>query len=170
MSPACLRPGHKGGLLSAFPLTRIKAGGRVPSDAAGMNEQPIIDVARQKILSLPAETQFTPNGIVSRTLFRTPAVRVVLFGFAAGQELSEHTSVHHALVQILSGECDFPTNGQSHRLKAGDVLYLPPGLRHAVHATRDFSMLLTLIKADAPAPSLDGLGLTRINVAETAPA
>ena len=133
-----------------------------------MNEQPIIDLKAEKILSLPAETQFTPNGIVSRTVLRTPAVRVVLFGFAAGQELSEHTSVHHALVQILSGECDFPTNGQSHHLKAGDVLYMPPGLRHAVQATKDFSMLLTLIKADAPMPSLDGL--TRINVAETAPA
>jgi quercetin dioxygenase-like cupin family protein len=133
-----------------------------------MNERPIIDLTRETILSLPAETQFTPNGIVSRTLFRTPAVRVVLFGFAAGQELSEHTSVHHALVQILSGECDFPTNGQNHHLKAGDVLYMPPGLRHAVHATQDFSMLLTLIKADVPALSLEGL--TRINVVEAASA
>jgi quercetin dioxygenase-like cupin family protein len=149
-------------------LTRIKAGGRVPHDTVAMNERPIIDLTREKILSLRAETQFTPNGIVSRTLFRTPAVRVVLFGFAAGQELSEHTSVHHALVQILAGECDFPTNGQSHHLKAGDVLYMPPGLRHAVHATQDFSMLLTLIKADAPTPSLEGL--TRINVTEAAPA
>jgi len=149
-------------------LTRIKAGGRDPNDAGGMNEQPIIDPAREKILSLSAETQFTPNGIVSRTLFRTAAVRVVLFGFAAGQELSEHTSVHHALVQVLSGECDFPTNGQSHRLKAGDVLYMPPGLRHAVQATQDFSMLLTLIKTDAPTPSFEGL--TRINVTEAASA
>jgi quercetin dioxygenase-like cupin family protein len=133
-----------------------------------MNEQPVIDPAREKILSLPAETRFTPNGIVSRTLFRTPAVRVVLFGFAAGQELSEHTSAHHALVQILSGECDFPTHGRSHRLKAGDVLYLPPGLRHAVRATQDFSMLLTLINADAPAPPPEDL--TRINVGEATPA
>jgi quercetin dioxygenase-like cupin family protein len=149
-------------------LTRIKAAWRVPGDAVRMNERPIIDVTREMILSLPAETQFTSNGIVSRILFRTSAVRVVLFGFAAGQELSEHTSVHHALVQVLSGECDFPTNGQGHHLKAGDVLYMPPGLRHAVHATQDFSMLLTLIKADAPTLSLEGL--TRINVAESASA
>ena len=133
-----------------------------------MYEQPIIDLQAEKILSLPAETQFTPNGIVSRTVLRTPAVRIVLFGFAVGQELSEHTSVHHALVQILSGECDFPTNGQSHHLKVGDVLYMPPGLRHAVHATQEFSMLLTLIKADTPPTSLDGL--TRINVTEVASA
>jgi hypothetical protein len=36
------------------------------------------------------------------------------------------------------------------------------------HATKDFSMLLTLIKADSPAPSLESL--TRINVAEATPA
>ena len=138
-------------------MTRVKAPRPVPDDALSMNEQPMIELQAEKILSLPAETRFAPNGIVSRTLMRTPAVRVVLFGFAAGQELSEHTSVHHALVQILSGECDFPTNGQSHALKAGDVLYMPPGLRHAVHATTDFSMLLTLIQASAPAPPLEAL-------------
>ncbi len=118
-----------------------------------MNKKPIIDPAREKILSLPVETQFTPNGIVSRTLLHTPNVRVVLFGFAAGQELTEHTSTSHVLAQILSGECDFSTNGQSHILHAGDVLYLPPELRHAVVATQEFSMLLTLTRAEnLPAP------------------
>jgi len=54
-----------------------------------MNDQPLIDSGREKILSLPAETQYAPNGIVSRTLLRTAHSRTVLFGFAAGQELTE---------------------------------------------------------------------------------
>ncbi len=111
-----------------------------------MSEQPLIDSSKEKILSLTQETQFAPNGIVSRTVFRTATSRVVLFGFAAGQELSEHTSTQHALIQILSGECDFALAGTWHRLKAGDFLHMPPNLPHAVRAPQQFSMLLTLIK------------------------
>ena len=114
-----------------------------------MNEKPLIDLSEQKIVSLAQETQFAPNGIVSRTVLRTPTSRVVLFGFAEGQELSEHTSTQHALIQILSGEGEFSLAGTPHRLKAGDLLYMPPNLPHAVKATQQFSMLLTLLKPGA---------------------
>ena len=111
-----------------------------------MSEQPLMDASSEKIISLVQETQFAPNGIVSRTLLRTPTVRVVLFGFAEGQELTEHTSTQNALVQVLSGECEFSLTGKPHNLKAGDFLYMPPGLPHAAKATTQFSMLLTLFK------------------------
>jgi quercetin dioxygenase-like cupin family protein len=114
-----------------------------------MNEQPLIETQQQKIVSLAKETQFAPNGIVSRTLLRTPTTRVVLFGFAAGQELSEHTSTQHALIQVLSGQCEFSLAGKPHALKAGELLYMPPNLPHAVKATEQFSMLLTLFKPAA---------------------
>jgi quercetin dioxygenase-like cupin family protein len=116
-----------------------------------MNERPLIDLGRQKILSLAAETQFASNGIVSRTLLRTPNSRMVLFGFAEGQELTEHTSTQHAVIQILSGECEFSLAGQPHALKAGDLLYLPPNLPHAVKAMKPFSMLLTLSQPEIQA-------------------
>ena len=125
-----------------------------------MSEQPVIDSGREKVLSLAAETRFAPNGIVSRTLLRTPNTRAVLFGFSAGQELTEHTSTQHAVIQILSGECEFSLAGQPHALKAGDLLYLPPNLPHAVKATQQFSMLLTFSQPEekrAPA-SLPTIG------------
>lgn len=112
------------------------------------SEKPLIDTASEKIVSLADETRFAPNGIVSRTLLRTPQTRSVLFGFAEGQELTEHTSTQHAVVQILSGECEFSLAGKPHALKAGDFLYMPPNLAHAVKATRQFSMLLTLSKTE----------------------
>ena len=115
-----------------------------------MSEEPLIAAGAQKILSLPAETQFAPNGIVSRTLLRTANSRVVVFGFAEGQELTEHTSTQHALVQVLSGECDFSLAGEEHKLKTGDLLYMPPNLPHAAKATTKFSMLLTLTKPELP--------------------
>jgi quercetin dioxygenase-like cupin family protein len=105
-----------------------------------------MDLNAEKIISLPKETQFAPNGIVSRTILRAPTTRVVLFGFAEGQELTEHTSTQHALVQVLSGECEFSLSGKEHSLRAGDFLYMPPGAPHAVKAVSEFSMLLTLFK------------------------
>ena len=114
-----------------------------------MNEKPLIDASRESIVSLADETRYAANGIVSRTILRTPTSRVVLFGFAAGQELTEHTSTQHAMIQMLAGECEFSLAGKPHPLKAGDLLYMPPNLAHAVKATTQFSMLLTLSKPDA---------------------
>ena len=111
-----------------------------------MNEKPLINPEEEKILSLAKETAFTPNGVASRTLLNTGNSRVVLFGFAEGQELTEHTSTQHALIQILSGECEFSLGGKWYHLKTGDMLYMPPHLPHAVKATTRFSMLLTLSK------------------------
>ena len=113
-----------------------------------MNERPLIDTGAEKIISLAEETRFAPNGIVSRMLMRTANLRVVLFGFAEGQELTEHTSTQHALIQILSGECEFSLAGKPHSMKSGDLLYMPPNLPHAVKATTQFSMLLTLTRPE----------------------
>ena len=126
-----------------------------------MNEQPIIDAGAVKVLSLADETRFTPNGIVSRTLLRTANSRAVIFGFSEGQELTEHTSTQHALVQVLSGECDFLLAGKSNLLKAGDVLYMPPNIPHALKATTKFSMLLTLFKPETAAPTSLNLNLKK---------
>ena len=111
-----------------------------------MSEQPLMNSTTATVISLEQETGFTANGIVSRTVLRTANARVVLFGFSEGQELTEHTSTQHATVQILSGECEFDLAEETHHLKAGDYLHMPPGLRHAVRSKTRFSMLLTLLK------------------------
>ena len=36
-----------------------------------MSEQPLMDAKSEKVISLAKETQFAPNGFVSRTLLRT---------------------------------------------------------------------------------------------------
>jgi quercetin dioxygenase-like cupin family protein len=113
-----------------------------------MNEKPLLDAPREIILALAEETRFAPNGIVSRTLLRTPHSRVVLFGFAEGQELTEHTSTQHAVLQILSGQCELRLAGKLHCLKTGDWVYMPPNLPHAISATQPCSLLLTLSQAE----------------------
>ena len=111
-----------------------------------MSEQPIIKAEEAAVISLADSTRYADNGIVSRTVLQTANVRQILFGFAEGEELTEHTSSQHAIIQMLSGECDFKVSGISHQLKPGDLLSMPPHAPHAVKATTRFSMLLTLIK------------------------
>jgi quercetin dioxygenase-like cupin family protein len=118
-----------------------------------MNERPLIDAEHEAVLSLADETRFVPNGIASRTVLRTANSRAVLFGFAEGQELTEHISTQHALIQILSGECEFSLAGIARQAKAGDLIYMPPNLPHAVKATRQFSMLITLFRPEPAAAS-----------------
>jgi quercetin dioxygenase-like cupin family protein len=113
-----------------------------------MAEQPLFQSNQTARAALATETVFADNGVVSRTLFATPNTRVVLFAFAEGQTLSEHSTPRDVLVQMLSGRCEFCVNGQPHVLVAGDLLHLPPGAAHAVNALEKFSMLLTLAKVE----------------------
>lgn len=115
-----------------------------------MNPRTLLSADEAQTLELAAAVQTSAAGIVSRTVLQTSELRVVLFAFAEGQELTGHSSKRRALVQILSGECEFQFNGAWARLSAGALLHLPPEHPHAVRAhAGPFSMLLTL-GADAP--------------------
>ena len=125
-----------------------------------MSSRTLLDPAQAAVVALPGATQFSDSGIVSRTVLSAGRTRVVLFGFAAGQELTEHASPARALVQMLSGRAEWTLAGATCTLGAGEFLHMPPGLPHAVRALEPFSMLLTLVRETdaAPAPAAgDGL-------------
>jgi quercetin dioxygenase-like cupin family protein len=110
-----------------------------------MSQPSLISPDTAQSLVLADTVQISPAGIVSRTIVQAPELRVVLFAFDAGQELTSHTSRRRALVQVLSGACDFFFGGAWHRLETGALLHLPPGHPHAVRAGAGaFTMLLTL--------------------------
>jgi quercetin dioxygenase-like cupin family protein len=95
------------------------------------------------VCPLLAPPQNVAHGIVSQAVLTAPGLRVTLFHFAAGQELSEHTTPARALIQIIAGTCDLTFAGQTRQLKAGDLLHLPPKLPHAVRAIEDLTLLVT---------------------------
>ncbi len=104
-----------------------------------------ITAIEARALVLKDLLQFADSGIVSRTLFASDTVRLVLFAFAAGQELTEHTSGRRAFVQVLEGRCSFKYDGSWHWLEQGALLHLPPGHAHALKASDGAcAMLLTL--------------------------
>ena len=110
-----------------------------------MKKNTLLSPAEPGVCSLVEPVKNVAHGIVSRAVLTTPGLRLTLFNFAAGQELSEHTSKARALVRILSGTCAFSVAGTVHTLKTGDLLHLPPNAPHAVTAPEAFSMLLTQI-------------------------
>ena len=83
---------------------------------------------------------------VSRSVLRAEGARVVLFAFDAGQELSEHTVPHDALVVVLDGEVEITVAGTPHRVKEGETILMPGGEPHAVRAVERFKMCLTMIR------------------------
>ena len=84
------------------------------------------------ITNLPAQLpEVSPDTIVSRTLFTSPRMKAVLFGFAPGQELSEHTAATPAVIHILDGEATLTLGGAVHAAGAGTWVHLPARLRTA---------------------------------------
>ena len=86
------------------------------------------------------------NGIISRTLYSDGKLKVILFGFDQGQELSEHTSTMPAIIHILNGEARLPLGDDPIEAKAGSWVHMSPQLRHSIYAKTPLVMLLILIK------------------------
>jgi len=89
------------------------------------------------------------EGILSRPLHNDERVRVVLFGFSKGQELSEHTASMPAILHVLQGEAEIGLGGDVHEATAGSWAYMPPNLPHHIVAKSPLILLLTLIKTGA---------------------
>ncbi|GMV37075.1 MAG: hypothetical protein AMXMBFR61_15830 [Fimbriimonadales bacterium] len=86
------------------------------------------------------------DGILSRTLLDDEYAKVLVFGFGAGQELSEHTASMPALLQFLQGEADLTLGKDATSAVAGTCVYMRPNLPHSVHAKTPVVMLLVLMK------------------------
>lgn len=85
-----------------------------------------------------------PDSVVSRTFFKGNRLQALLFGFDAGQELSEHTSSKAAILQIVQGEATVTVGDDRYELGAGSWLHMPPRLKHSVYAKSALTMLLTM--------------------------
>jgi quercetin dioxygenase-like cupin family protein len=95
---------------------------------------------------LAAEVQVPPDGILSRTLHNDDRLRVVLFAFSAGQELSAHTAPMAAMIYFVRGEAKLTLGDQTMEAKAGSFAWMPPKLTHGIVATSPIVMLLMMLK------------------------
>lgn len=95
---------------------------------------------------LAALAETPTDGTLSRTLHNDQQMKVVLFSFSAGQELSEHTSSSPAVMHFLSGESDVTLGPESVTAASGAWIHMPAELPHSIRTKTPVTMLLTLLK------------------------
>lgn len=101
-------------------------------------------------LSTPRKVEelldYQDGSVVSRTLVKKATGTLTLFAFDEGEGLSEHSTPHDAMVEVLDGTVEITIGGEPHRVTAGQGLLLPANVPHALSAITPFKMLLTMIR------------------------
>jgi quercetin dioxygenase-like cupin family protein len=106
-----------------------------PSHAVGMT---IVD-------DLSAAVAVAHDSTVSKTVLKAEGVRLVLFSFDVGQELSEHTAAVPVLLQAVDGDFSVTADDRTVMLAPGAVIHLGARVPHSVYATTAGRLLLTML-------------------------
>ena len=106
----------------------------------------IKNIPRAQALVLTDLVEYQAGQVVSRTFAQNPALSVTLFAFDQGEGISAHTVPADALVHILDGRARITIGEQEIEAQAGQVVVMPEGVPHALHADQRFKMLLVVVK------------------------
>ena len=98
------------------------------------------------IHDLREQSRVPENGILSQTLHSDDRAKIVLFGFAAGQELSAHTAPYPAVLTFLKGEASLRLGADEKDAVEGTYVQMPAYLEHGIKAKTEVVMLLTMLK------------------------
>ncbi len=98
------------------------------------------------ILDFEKLINYSAGGVISKQVLKNEAGNVTLFSFDKGQGLSEQTAPFDAMVQILDGEAVITVGGKPFKMTQGETIIMPANVTHALFATEQFKMLLTMIK------------------------
>lgn len=90
-------------------------------------------------------TDIPSDSIISRTYFENEQTKAILFGFAPGQELSEHTASKPAILHFLEGTATLTLGEDTKTAAAGTWIYMEPRLPHSIFAKTRVVMLLILL-------------------------
>jgi quercetin dioxygenase-like cupin family protein len=117
-----------------------------PMSAAKTTDE--LDSDRANVLTELVEV--AQGAIVSRVLASSSGGNVTLFAFDRGQGLSEHTAPFDALVQVVDGRLDLTIGGAEIAVGPGEIVRMPAGVPHALHAPEPARMLLTMLREPNP--------------------
>ncbi len=96
--------------------------------------------------NLAVEVEPPSDGTLSRTIYQDERLKVVLFGFAQGQELSEHTASTPAIMHFLQGEARVTLGTDEHDIRSGAWIHMAAQLPHSIRTKTPVVMLLLLLK------------------------
>jgi quercetin dioxygenase-like cupin family protein len=78
-------------------------------------------------------------------LFKTAELEVIRLVMPAGKTMPTHGVKGEITIHCLEGEVDLVANGQTQRMKAGQLAWLEGGADHALTAIENSSLLLTVV-------------------------
>jgi quercetin dioxygenase-like cupin family protein len=93
-------------------------------------------------------SEIPKESIVSRTFHRDDHLKVIMFGFAKGEELSEHTAASPAILQFVEGEATLTLGEDTVEVGPGAWVHMAANLPHSVYAKTPVILLLLLISGD----------------------
>lgn len=99
-----------------------------------------------EVLSFKKSIEYSRGSIVSKQIIRKNIGTITLFAFDEGQSLSEHTTSFDALLQIIDGEAEITIDKKIYIVQDGEMIILPANIPHSVNASKQFKMILTMIK------------------------
>jgi quercetin dioxygenase-like cupin family protein len=91
--------------------------------------------------------EYQEGTVVSKQLLKRDTGTVTLFAFSQGEGLSEHTAPFDALVHVLEGEAEITIAKKPFAVRSGEMIIMPAHRPHALHAVKNFKMLLTMIRS-----------------------
>ena len=97
------------------------------------------------IENLDQEIEIPGKGILSRTIYKNSGFKAVVFGFAAREELSEHTASRPAVIHLLQGEALVTLGDRKIDARAGTWIYMAPGTPHRIVAHTELAFVLYLV-------------------------
>ena len=99
---------------------------------------------------LAAEVEIPDNGTLSRVLYKDEHIRLVVFAFDKGQELTDHTAGVPVTIHVVRGRLALTLGDEAEEIGPGSWVHIPAGLTHALTALEPSVMALTLLRAAAP--------------------
>jgi len=89
--------------------------------------------------------EISEDTIVSRSVYQDKQLKAILFSFAPGQELSEHTAARPAILHFLKGEAELTLGEDSSIAGPGTWAYMEAHLPHSILAKTEVVMLLLML-------------------------
>jgi len=93
--------------------------------------------------------QFSDKSVVITPLVDSPFGKEIRIAFQEGQEMKEHQTKFPISVMTLRGNIEFTVEGAHYTLKEGDVITLEGNIKHALKATEESVVRLSLHKGDS---------------------
>lgn len=96
--------------------------------------------------NLVEEVEIPKDGTLSRTIYTDEQLKVVMFAFSAGQELSEHTAAMPAIIHFLQGDAAVTLGDDTMTAKPGCWIHMPAHLPHSIFAKTPVVMQLLMLR------------------------